>query len=168
MPFNYPLTNQSGSQTGRDSRGPPSPSSRDRHAPGGPDLMRQMLLLAGRKATSAHLYVPRCQLESSPRLTAATPAASSSPKRRPHLSITVCFLALRAVRRRGKPYRPLPCAWLLSPRDTDHQNVAARANKNLGASAGTPALWHTPPLSPRLCGGRRTVRVIPTPGVLKA
>lgn len=130
--------------------------------------MRQTLLLAGRKATSARLRVPRCQLESSPRLTAATPAASSSPERRPHLSVTVCFPVLRAVRRRAKTIQASALCLAAVPRDADHQNVAARANETLGGSVGTPALWHTPPLSPRLCGGRRTVRVIPTPGVLKA
>lgn len=76
--------------------------------------MRETLLLAGRKAASAILCVPRCQLESSLRLTAAAPAVSSSPERRPHLSVTVCFPALRAVRRRAKAYRHLSGAWLLS------------------------------------------------------
>lgn len=86
-------------------------------------------IIAGQeKPASACFHVPRCQLESSAaalHLTAATPAASSTPERRPHLSVTVCFPVLRAVCRRGQTIQAsalclAPVLWGM-----DHLNVIA-------------------------------------------
>lgn len=119
--------------------------------------MRETLLLAGRKAASAPSSA--CQhasLESSPRrLTAAAPAASDAPTC-PSLFV---FLPREPSAVGAKAHRHLSAAWPLS-RQTRISKTLPRELRALGP----PALWHTPALSPDFVEGRRTVRVIPTPG----